>query len=349
MNPFLKIENRKIGLDFKPLVIAEIGINHGGSIDVAIEMVDAASKVGAEIIKHQTHIVYDEMSNEARKIKPGNADISIFDIMEKCALSEQDEIQLQDYVKSKRMIFISSPFSRAAADRLMKMNVPAFKIGSGECSNYPLLKHIAKAGKPIILSTGMNSIKNIKKSVEIFNNLNISVAILHCTNLYPTPPEFVRLGGLTELQKNFPDHVVGLSDHSITNIPSIGAIALGASIIERHFTDRMDRSGPDIICSMDQEKLSELLNDSQIIWKARGGKREPLKEEKVTIDFAFASVVTIKEIKKGDIFNEENLWVKRPNVGEISAEEYENIIGLSANKDLPKDYHLRKLDINYEK
>ena len=151
--PYITIANREIGHDFPPLVIAEIGINHEGSLDVAKQMVDAAKRAGVEVVKHQTHIVEDEMSGAAKSVIPGNSDVSIYDIMERCALQEADEKALKAYVEDQGMIFISTPFSRAAANRLQEMNVPAFKIGSGECNNYPLLEHIAKFGKPVILST----------------------------------------------------------------------------------------------------------------------------------------------------------------------------------------------------
>ena len=150
----IEIAGRKIGEGFPPVVIAEIGINHEGSLSVAKEMVDAAFRAGVEIVKHQTHIVEDEMSGAAKKVVPGNADVSIYEIMERCSLDESEELELKEYVESKGMIFISTPFSRAAADRLQQWNVPAYKIGSGECNNYPLLEHIASFGKPIILSTG---------------------------------------------------------------------------------------------------------------------------------------------------------------------------------------------------
>lgn len=142
----MKIRNRIIDINHAPLVIAEIGINHEGSLKVAKEMVDTAHRAGVEVVKHQTHIVEDEMAPAAKRVIPGNADVSIYEIMERCALNEADEIALQEYVESKGMIFISTPFSRAAADRLMRMDVPAFKIGSGECNNYPLLEHIARFG-----------------------------------------------------------------------------------------------------------------------------------------------------------------------------------------------------------
>ena len=149
MNPVFQISGRKIGLDHDPLVIAEIGINHEGSLETAFEMVDAAIEAGAEIIKHQTHVVEDEMSADAKKVIPGNADISIYEIMARCALNEEDETRLKEYVESKGAIFISTPFSRAAALRLERMGVQAYKIGSGECNNYPLLELVASYGKPI--------------------------------------------------------------------------------------------------------------------------------------------------------------------------------------------------------
>ena len=309
-------------------------------------MVDSACKAGAEIVKHQTHIVEDEMSKEAKKVIPGNATVSIYDIMERCALNEEDEIKLKNYVESKGMIFISTPFSRAAADRLERMGVSSYKIGSGECNNYPLIEYIASFGKPMIVSTGMNNIESVAKTVKILEDKNVAYALLHTTNLYPTPSHLVRLGAMEELQREFPNAVIGLSDHTTSNLACFGAVALGASILERHFTDRMDRIGPDIINSMDPVAMKELIIGSTEIAKMRGGKKEAAEEEKVTIDFAFASVVTIRDIKKGDKFTEKNLWVKRPGTGEILAEEYKNIIGKIASRDIDSDCHLKKKDIH---
>jgi N-acetylneuraminate synthase len=339
------IENRKIGAHEKPLVIVEIGINHEGSLETAIKMVDEAKRSGAEIIKHQTHVVDDEMSVEAKKIIPGNAEVSIYDIMSRCALNESDEIKLKKYVESLGMIFISTPFSRAAANRLEKMGVSAYKIGSGECNNYPLIKHIAKFGKPMIVSTGMNNIDSIRKTVDILIEHGVSYALLHTTNLYPTPSRLVRLGAMQELQYEFPDAIVGLSDHTTSNLACFGAVAMGASIVERHFTDSMDRPGPDIVNSMDPQALSELISGCIELQKMRGGKKEAVKEEQVTIDFAFATVVTIKPINKGEKFTTENLWVKRPGTGEISAENYESILGKIANVDLDSGIHVSWGDV----
>ena len=340
MNPYIEIAGRRIGQDFPPLVIAEIGINHKGSLAVAKKMVDAAKRAGVEVVKHQTHIVEDEMTAAARIVIPGNATESIYEIMERCALNESDERELKNYVERKGMIFISTPFSRAAAERLKKMDLPAYKIGSGECNNYPLLEHIATFGKPIILSTGMNTIASVQKAVAIFDKHNIPVALLHTTNLYPTPIHLVRYGAMAQLHEAFPDKVFGLSDHTLNNNACLGAVALGASILERHFTDHMQRTGPDIVCSMDEKTTSELIVSSNEIWQMRGGIKVPAQEEQVTIDFAFATVCTIATIKKGEVLTQDNIWVKRPGTGKILAAHYNEVLGKIANREIENDEQL---------
>ena len=216
----MKIKNRYIGKDQDPLIIAEIGINHSGCLNTAKEMVDSAKRAGVEIIKHQTHIVEDEMSPTAKNVMPGNSNKSIYQIMEECSLDFKEELELKNYVEKNDMIYISTPFSRAAVDRLVELNVPAFKIGSGECNNYPLIEYICKFNKPIILSTGMNNIESIKKAVKIIRDHNLDLALLHTTNLYPTPFHLVRLGGMQELMKEFNDIPIGLSDHTLNNLSS---------------------------------------------------------------------------------------------------------------------------------
>lgn len=341
-----EIAGRKIGYGYDPVVIVEIGINHEGSLETAFQMVDAAAESGAEIIKHQTHVVEDEMSREAKKVIPGNADVSIFEIMERCALNEEDEIRLKDYVESKGMTFISTPFSRAAADRLHRMGVEAYKIGSGECNNYPLIKHIASFGKPMIISTGMNTIESIKITETILKEANVAYAFLHTTNLYPTPPELVRLGAMQSMMNEFEGVEIGLSDHTTSNHACFAAVALGANILERHFTDDMSRPGPDIVNSMDPKALSELIAGASLISKMRGGVKEPAKEEQVTIDFAFATVVSTTKIKKGEMFTKDNIWVKRPGTGEIKAIDYESLLGKFSKNEIDEDQHISWGDVN---
>lgn len=332
--------NIRICDDTMSLVIPEIGINHSGSLEVAKEMVDSAARAGAVLIKHQTHICWDEMCGEAKKVIPGNANESIYDIMEKCALNEDEERELKDYVERKGLVFLSTPFSRAAADRLEKFGVCAYKIGSGEMNNYPLIEHIAEFGKPMIVSTGMNDLSSIEKTIKIMEKHGVQYALMHTTNLYPTKPEWVRLGAMQEMMKAFPGIPIGLSDHTVTNTACISAMALGANLVERHFTDRMDRVGPDIVCSMDESKLTELIEASHDVFLMRGGHKTAIKEEQVTIDFAFASVVSIDNIKKGDTFSKSNIWVKRPGTGEVSAEQFVSLLGKKAKCDIPYDTQL---------
>lgn len=337
---YIEISGRRIGVGYPPLVIAEIGINHNGSLKIAKEMVDSAWRAGAEIIKHQTHIIEDEMSQEAKKVIPGNSKKSIYEIMENSALSFDDEKELKEYVESKNMIFLSTPFSRAAADRLERLGVVAYKIGSGECNNYPLIKHIAEFGKPMIISTGMNNVESIRKTVDIVESYNVPYVLMHTTNLYPTPFNLVRLGAMEELKKEFPRAIIGLSDHTINNNACLAATALGACVLERHYTDKKERIGPDIVCSADEKELRELIKGSNEIFQMRDGTKEELKEEQVTRDFAYATVVTIKDIKKGEKFTNENIWVKRPGKFGILAEHYDEIIGKEAVIDIKSDTHI---------
>lgn len=343
--PEINLGGRLIGPSHRPLVIAELGINHEGSLKTAFEMVDAAKSAGVEILKHQTHVINDEMSGAARKVIPGNAKESIYEIMARCALSEDDERALKAYVESKGMIFLSTPFSRAAADRLERMGVVGYKIGSGECNNFPLLKHVAGFGKPIILSTGMNTLDSVAKAVDIFETFGVPYALLHTTNLYPTPPHLVRLGAMVEIANAFPRAVVGLSDHTTNNLACLGAVALGASILERHFTDHMGRQGPDIVCSMDTWACRELIENSRILHTEIGGTKGPSKEEEITMQFAFATVVTIAPVRSGERLTKDNIWVKRPGTGGIPAEYYESLLGRVATRDLPLDTHLEQNDV----
>lgn len=341
--PEIEIEHRKIGENFFPLVIAEIGINHEGDLSKAIQMVDDAYDAGCECVKFQCHVIEDEMVPNS--VVPGNAKESIWEIMNRCALSEEEDIKLKSYVEQKQMIYLSTPFSRKAAVRLENMGVGAYKIGSGECNNYPLIEHIAQYKKPIILSTGMNDLTSIKESVAILRKYHTPYALLHCTSMYPTPYEKVRLGALTELRSTFADAVIGLSDHSIGNYTSFAAVALGASIVEKHFTSSRDWPGPDVPISITPGELRDLVQGVNAIHNSLGGKKEILNEEQPTIDFAYACVVTTEPIAKGELFTEKNIWVKRPGTGELLAKEYKSLLGKKAKIDLVRDHQLRRSDI----
>ena len=330
----MKIGNRLISQDNYPLIIVEIGINHGGDLEVAKHMVNEAAKAGAECIKHQTHFVEDEMTEEAKLIFPPNADLSIWDVIERNSLTKDEEISLKKHTENLGLIYISTPFSRSAADFLNDIDIPAFKIGSGECDNIPLVRHISSFGKPVILSTGMQSIKSVRNTVDILANSNIDYALLECTNLYPSPPEIVSLKGIEELKKEFPESLIGFSDHSIGPSMSIAAIALGANIIERHFTDSRYREGPDISCSMDPSELRFLIDRSKEIYISIHNDKKRTKEEEPVYKFARGSIVADRNLKKGDIIKEEDIWARRPGNGEIPAYDFDKVIGKELLRDV---------------
>jgi N-acetylneuraminate synthase len=340
-----KIGTRSVGPDFAPLVVAEIGINHNGDLNDAKLLVDCAAAAGAEIIKHQTHIPDAEMSEEARLVKPGNADISIYEVIDNCSLTLDEERLLADYVRSKGLIFMSTPFSFEALDFLETLDVPAYKIGSGECNNYPLVEAIASKGKPVIMSTGMNSIESITPSVEIFRKYGVPFALMHCTNLYPTPDKLIRLNSLNDLRSAFPDAVLGLSDHSLTNYPCLAAVSLGASILERHFTDSKDRPGPDILCSMTPQELQVLIEGSKIIFDATKGKKFPVEEEDVTIAFAFASVVATRKLYPGEIITRGDITLKRPSGGGFGPKDFNNLIGKVVSTEIEPNLQIKRNQI----
>ncbi len=340
-----KIGRRLIGPKYPPIIIVELGINHNGNINLAKKIVLSAKKAGAEIIKHQTHIADMEMSHEAKKIIPVHANINIFEIIKKNSISEKDEINLKKFVKKNNMMFISTPFSREAAMRLNKIGVPAFKIGSGECNNYPLIDFICRYKKPIILSTGMNDIGSIKKAVKIIESYNIEYALMHTTNLYPTPYKLIRLNALDEIKKHFPKAILGLSDHTADNYTSIAALGKGVSIIEKHYVDKYSRKGVDIAASIDFKKLKDLIEASKKLFKAIPGKKIPPKEERSTMKFAFASVVATRNIKKGEKLNRNNIWVKRPGTGDFNAEKYNYLLGKKTKSNIEKDKQIKKKNI----
>jgi N-acetylneuraminate synthase len=341
--PELVIAGRRIGPDHPPLVIAEIGINHEGDVGKAARMIDDAAAAGCECVKTQTHIVDDEMI--PNDVVPGNASESIWDIMSRCALDEDDERALKHRADQHGLIFLSTPFSRAAAVRLEALGVAAYKIGSGECNNYPLIAHIARYGKPVILSTGMNDLASVTLAVEILRRHEVPFALMHCTSMYPTPYDKVRLGALAELQTAFPDAVVGLSDHSLGNYTCFAAIPLGARILEKHFTSDLSWPGPDVPISIDPVGLRDLVEGSAAIGAALGGGKTILPEEQPTIDFAYASVVSIRRIAAGATITEADVWVKRPGTGEIRAADYPAVLGRTAARDLAPNVQVRWSDL----
>lgn len=341
--PVIELAGRPVGPAHPPLVVPEIGINHVGSMEKARRMIRDAAAAGAEIVKFQTHIPSAEMV--PNDVVPGNETRSIWDIISEAVLTADQERELKAEAQALGLSFLSTPFSREAADRLEALGVDAYKIGSGECSNLPLLDHIASFGKPMIVSTGMHDTAGLQPTVDVLRSHGVPFALLHCTSVYPTPPSLVRLGAIAELREAFPDAVIGLSDHTLNNHTCLAAAALGASILERHFTSDMAWPGPDIEVSMDPAALADLVAGSREIHQALGGAKTVLAEEQVTIDFAFASVVTTAPVAAGEAFGPDNTWVKRPGDGEIHANSLPQVLGSLATRDLPADHQVTWADV----
>jgi N-acetylneuraminate synthase len=269
----------------------------------------------------------------------------LWDIIKRCELTEAEERRVQAYCAEKGVMYLSTPFSREAADRLHAMGVPAFKIGSGECNNLPLLEHIARLGKPMILSTGMNDLASIRRSVAVIRKHGTPLALMHCTSMYPTPYDKVRLGAVEQLRHEFPDLPIGLSDHSLGIWTCLGAVGLGASLLEKHFTISRAWPGPDTGISIEPNELHDLIEGSRAVWAARGGEKTILRDEQPVIDFAYATVVTIKPIGAGERFTRDNIWVKRPGTGPIHADRFEEVLNRTATRAIPADVHVRPEDI----
>ena len=340
--PEFRLGDRLIGDDQPPFVIAEAGINHEGEFEKAIQLVDAAVAAGADCIKFQSHITEAEMI--PTDMKPGEiSDESLWDIIKRCELTEEEERAIKRYCEEKGIMYLCTPFSREAADRLETMDVVGFKIGSGECNNIPLVKHIARKGRPIFLSTGMNDLESVRVSVEAIREFDCPLVLMHCTSEYPAPYEHVRLGAIRQLKDTF-GLPVGLSDHSMGIYTCLGAVALGASALEKHFTISRSWPGPDCPISIEPGELAELVRGAKAIWLARGGSKTILPTEQPVIDFAYASVVTIKEVKAGEVLSLDNVWVKRPGTGPIMAEDLDSVLGRVARRDLPTDVQIAPED-----
>lgn len=342
MSKFIEIAGRRIGRDYDPVVIAEMGINPGGNLAVAKAMVDSAYEAGIEIIKHQTHTSEEDvrLDNLERQ--------HFYDDAESITFTEAKERKLKEYVESKGMIFISAPYSFEAVDRLEQMNIAAYKISSSEMDNYPLVEYVASKKKPIILSTGMNDMKNVRKAVETIRKYHDNFAIQHCTSIYPTPPEKVRLNALMQLKKAFPDEIIGLSDHSLNNYACYAAMSLGASIVERHFTDSKARVGKEIAWSMDKDEAKELVAFSKVIDKMKRGRKVPLKEEivepKEMKQKTKHVLVTTKRLLKGLTITKADLTTIEVEGEGIPAEDLYKVIWKKCTKDLPENYVLKEAD-----
>ena len=330
----IRINDRIIGKDYPPFVIAEVAVNHNGKVSIAKKLALLAKHAGADAVKFQYHIPEKEMLKEVPH--SANFDKPLWKILEETNLTLEEQIELKNYCDKIGIIYLCTPFSREASDILNeKVGVTAFKIGSGELTNLPLLKHIAKKGKPIILSTGMSTIEEIKESVDLLKKESAQFALLHCVSAYPTEYEDVNLKLIQKYIEMF-QVPVGLSDHSKGIFTAFGAVALGASILEKHFTLDKKQKGPDHKVSIEPDELIELVKGVNAIYAALGETKKILEDEQPIIAWARESVVSLIDIKKGTTITEDMIWVKRPGTG-IPAKYLEKIIGMRTKRDISKN------------
>jgi len=329
-NMKIKIGEKLIGDKCPVFVIAEAGINHNGDIEKAMLLIDEAVKCGADAVKFQTHLPEQEMLKDA--FTADYVGDSLFDILKKVELSKEDHIKLKEHAEEKGILFLSTPFSREAADLLEEINVKAYKVGSGEMTNLPLIEHIAKKGKPMFISTGMSTFEEIRETVDLVKKLNNNFIILHCTSSYPTKYEDVNLKVIEQLKGEFKTPV-GLSDHSLGIYTSLAAVVLGACVLEKHFTISREWPGPDQKASIEPRELSDLVQGVKAIKKALGGIKRINEDEVPVKEMARESVVSLVDILQGTVIEANMVWVKRPGTG-IPAKELSNVIGKKAKEDI---------------
>jgi sialic acid synthase SpsE len=337
----ITIAGREIGAGRPCFVIAEAGINHNGDVKIAAELVEAAAAAGADAIKFQTHLPEHEMlKGGATAAYVGE---SLFDLLTRTALSPEGHVQMRDLAKKKGILFMSTPFSREAADYLEGIGVPAFKTGSGELTHIPLQRHIARKGKPMIVSTGMSTPEEIDATVKALQEERASFALMHCTSTYPTPFEHVQLGCIGALQAKY-GVPVGFSDHTLGTAISLAAVACGANIFEKHFTASRSLPGPDQQGSMEPKELEALVRDIRAIEQSLGATKKIQPGEQDVRNMALHSVVSIRDIAAGATIAAGDVWAKRPGTG-IPARQLGDIVGRVAKRAIAKDTLVRFEDL----
>jgi N,N'-diacetyllegionaminate synthase len=329
----ITIGTRPIGAGHPCFIIAEAGINHNGDIGLAAELVDAAAEAGADAIKFQTHFPEHEMlRGGATAAYVGE---SLFDLLTRTALSRDHHFTLRDRARQKGILFLSTPFSREAADFLETVDVPAFKTGSGELTHVPLQQHIARKGKPMIVSTGMSTPEEIDRTVEAVRAVGTAFALMHCTSTYPTPFEHVQIDCISALQEKY-GVPVGFSDHTLGSFAAFAAVALGANLFEKHVTISRSLPGPDQQGSMEPRELAETVRGIRAIEQARGAAKLIQPGEQDVRDMALHSVVSVRDIAAGATIHADDVWAKRPGTG-IPAGRLSEVIGRTATRAIGKD------------
>lgn len=346
----VRIGRRRVGLGEPVFVIAEAGVNHNGRLDLALKLIDAAAAAGADAVKFQTFKAEQVMTGAVRMAayqkKNLGLEESYLEMARKLELDESWYPRLLRRAKEKNIIFMSAPHGGVeSAEFLKKFDVPAYKIASGDLVNFPLLRHVAKYKKPLIISTGMADMSEVKEAVrEIRHAGNRDVIVLQCTTDYPLAHEDVNLRAMSTMAKTIGAHV-GFSDHTADIFPSVVAVALGATVIEKHLTLDTKMKGPDHAASLDPQKFAEMVRMIRDVPVLMGSSlKRPTASEKRLIKIVRKSVVTTRPVKKGEAFSKENLGVKRPGTG-LHPREYFGLLGKKAKRDIGADVSITKRDI----
>jgi len=324
-------------------IIAEAGVNHNGSIELAFKLVDAAVEAGVDAVKFQTFKAENLVSKNAQKSdyqkETTDALESQFDMIKKLELNMETHKELIAYCQEKGIMFLSTPFDHESIDLLSDLGLKIFKVPSGEITNLPYLRHIGSLGKQVILSTGMSNLREIRDALNILINAGTfksHITVLHANTMYPTPMEDVNLNAMLTIQAEF-NIAVGYSDHTLGIEVDIAAVAMGASIIEKHFTLDKTMDGPDHKASLEPEDLKAMVSSIRNIEKALGGsEKKPSPSESANIEIVRKSIVAKQNIKNGELFTEKNITTKRPGTG-ISPMEWDSILGKVAERDYQLD------------
>lgn len=323
------------------IIIAEAGVNHNGDIQLAKRMVDEAKKAGADYVKFQTFVPERLVSQYAEKAEyqkqtTGEAD-SQLEMLRKLALAQDDFIELKEYCGQAGIGFLSTPFDLESIEFLDKLGMDFWKLPSGEITNLPYLEAIAKTRKDVVMSTGMCELNEIQSAIQILEENGAgNITVLHCNTEYPTPFEDVNLLAMREM-KEILKKPVGYSDHTVGIEVPIAAAALGAVVIEKHFTLDKKMEGPDHRASLEPDELRQMVCAIRNIEKCLGdGRKRRTESEKKNCEVARKSIVAKKAIQKGEIFTEENLTIKRPGTG-ISPMRWHEILGTTASRDYKED------------
>ena len=324
-------------------IIAEAGVNHNGSAQLAKQLIDIAVDSGADAVKFQTFKTENLVSKDAQKADyqkhTTDESESQFDMIKKLELDADVHKELIAYCQEKNIMFLSTPFDHDSIDMLNNLGLQIFKIPSGEITNLPYLRHIGSLGKQIVLSTGMSNLGEVEDALNILINAGTSkdnITVLHANTMYPTPMEDVNLNAMLTIQKEF-GVAIGYSDHTLGVEVDIAAVAMGAACIEKHFTLDKTMEGPDHKASLEPEELKNMVNSIRNIEKALGSsEKKPSPSESVNINIVRKSIVANQDIKEGDLLTDKNITVKRPGNG-INPMKWDEIIGTVASKDYNTD------------